>query len=223
MTALAKKNPGDRVDPVVEKVVCRDWSARRLLTAIAGGDESSMAVFYRRYEQEVYGFACSRLDDPQSAADVVNEVMLGVWRGAHDFKGESKVRTWLLGIANNKVRDVLRRRSKWRHQTLDPETPDVSAPECESIVADSEYRQCVKQCLRALTDQHRQIVYLAFFEDLSYPQIADITGCPVGTVKTRMYHAKIALKRGLERMGVDHERLQPRMARDSAPARRVRG
>lgn len=185
-----------------------EQSARRLLTAIAGGDDSAMEEFYRLYEKDVYAFVRFRLDDPHAAADIVNEVMLVVWRTAGRFKGGSKVRTWLLGIANNKALDVLRRRGKRSHEELDEEKlPETSPASGERVVAAAQHRRYVRTCLEGLSDQHRQVVHLAFFEELSYGEIADIVDCPAGTVKTRMYHARISLKRCLERMGMTGERV----------------
>lgn len=180
-----------------------DHLARRLLAAIAGGDESSMEELYGMYEKDVYAFARSRLDDPHAAADVVNEVMLTAWRSADRFRGGSKVRTWLLGIANNKILDLLRRRGRHVHDELDERLVDDSAQVGERIVAAAQHSHSVMTCLKALTDRHRQVVHLAFFEDLSYGEIAEIVDCPAGTVKTRMYHAKLSLKRCLERMGLN--------------------
>lgn len=162
-----------------------------------------MEELYTLYEKDVYAFARARLDDPHAAADVVNEVMLVVWRTAGRFKGGSRVRTWLLGIANNKVLDALRRRGRRQHEELDERLADSSSEAGERVVAAAQSSRSVLSCLKALTDQHRQVVHLAFFEDLSYDEVAQIIGRPVGTVKTRMYHAKIALKRCLERMGLD--------------------
>lgn len=179
-----------------------DQLARRLLTAIAGGDESSMEELYAMFEKDVYAFARARLDDAHAAADIVNEVMLVVWRTAGRFQGSSKVRTWLLGITNNKVLDALRRRGKRLHEELDEGIEDASSETGEHVVASAQNSRSVRTCLKALTDRHRQVVHLAFFEDLSYGEIAEIVDCPPGTVKTRMYHARILLKRCLERMGL---------------------
>lgn len=162
-----------------------------------------MEEFYGMYEKDVYAFARARLDDPHAAADVVNEVMLVVWRTADRFKGGSKVRTWLLGIANNKVLDALRRRGRRPHEELDERLADDSSEAGERVVVAAQNSRSVKTCLKGLSDQHRQVVHLAFFEDLSYGEIAQIIGRPAGTVKTRMYHARISLKRCLERMGLN--------------------
>lgn len=179
-----------------------DQSARRLLSAIAEGDERSMTAFYGLYEKRIHAFACSRLGDSQSAAEIVNEVMLVVWRTAGCFKGRAGVSTWLLGIANNKVLDALRRRYKGNCSHLHWQAPDNSTDTGERRVADGEHRHVINKIVASLPRPQRQVVHLAFFEDLSYTEIAGVLGCPPGTVKTRMYHAKLHLKKRLRRLGI---------------------
>lgn len=162
-----------------------------------------MTAFYGLYGRRVYAFARSRLDDSQSAAEIVNEVMLVVWSTAGSFKGDAGVSTWLLGIANNKVVDVLRRRYKNRCPDIDWEDTGASSDSGERVVVEAECRQTINKCLASLPDKQRQVVHLAFFDDLSYREIAEILGCPPGTVKTRMYHAKLTLKRRLQELGVE--------------------
>lgn len=188
-----------------QRSVLSDRSARRLLGAIARGDGSSMAAFYGLYENRLYAFAHSRLDDPHSAAEIVNEVMLVVWRTAGHFRGKAQVSTWLLGIANNKVIDVLRRREKgWGPEPAEQHS-EVSWHTGERLAAKAQYCRTVKKCLESLPDPQREVVHLAFFEDLTYTEIAGILDRPPGTVKTRMYHAKLNLKQCLRRKGIEGE------------------
>jgi RNA polymerase sigma-70 factor, ECF subfamily len=83
-----------------------------LLARIAAGSEQALADFYRRYQARVYNFALQRLDNAADAAEVLNEVMLEVWRGAQAFQGRARVSTWLLGIAHHKSIDLLRKRGR---------------------------------------------------------------------------------------------------------------
>lgn len=183
-------------------------AARRLVAAIAGGDQASMERFYGWYEKSVYAFALARLSDPHAAADVVNDVMLAVWRGAQGFKGESKVQTWLLGIAHHKVMDILRSRARHAQDELNDDFEAESAGGFdESVETAMDYKDVLKRCLNRLSDPHRQVVHLAFFEDLSYTEIAEIAQCPSGTVKTRMYHAKLSMKRCLEGFGLNVDQI----------------
>ncbi len=180
---------------------------RACLEAIARGDQAAMQRFYEAHAQIVYAFALRRLDDPADAADVLHEVMLEVWRKAGRFEGRSRVRTWLLGIARHKVLDRLRAlgRTRERESDIDPDTR-AEADEGDDILAATraagEARH-VRYCLQRLRDIHRQVMHLAFFQELSCAEIAQVLGCPTGTVKTRMMHARRAMKRCLQALGAD--------------------
>lgn len=172
-----------------------------LLSRIADGSEAALQEFYESYDARIYGFALKRLNDPADAADVLNDVMLEVWRSAGRFEGRSKPLTWVLGIAYYKVSDILRRRGRGALSIeLDEEMADENSPVATEILSGLEDAKQVRRCLDQLSDAHRVVVHLAFFEDLSYPEIAEIADCPVGTVKTRMFYAKQVLKRCLSQL-----------------------
>lgn len=174
-----------------------------LLAGIARGRERDMAEFYRLYHGRIYAFVLRRLRNAADAAEVANEVMLEVWRGAAGFEGRAKALTWVLGIANHKAVDRMRRRGyDAASQELDP---DQLADERESsaeLLSRLQEAELVKRCLDRLPEAHRAVVHLAFFEDLGYGEIASILRCPEGTVKTRIFHVKKGLKRCLGESGI---------------------
>ena len=176
------------------------------LERIAAGDEQAMQRFYQDWSRPVYRFALRRLDEPADAADLLHEVMLDVWRKAGQFEGRSRVRTWLFGIAHHKVLDRLRRLGRVRDRE-DLETEPGAQPDtrCDTLAAAAaaSHAGWVKHCLEALAGIHRQVLHLAFYEELSCSEIAGILGCPPGTVKTRLMHARNNMKRCLERLGVE--------------------
>lgn len=171
-----------------------------LLRKIAGGDEIAFAHFYRLFERRIYCFALSRLNDSFEAADIVNEVMFEVWRNAKRFEGRSKVSTWVFGIARHKAIDRLRKRRPDQSEELHENIADDDGVDPVDVLAATENAKFIQRCMGTLSEAHREVVHLAFFEDLSYPEISAIADCPEGTVKTRMFHAKRALKRCLARL-----------------------
>lgn len=171
--------------------------AAALLARMATRDESALREFYRQFHGQVYAFALKRLRDPADAADVMNEVMLEAWRSAGRFEGRSKVSTWVLGIAHHKTIDNLRRRKNRAHDELDDQIEDSDSPTAADVLAGAQDAALLHRCLDGLSGTHRQVMHLAYFEDLSCEEIAEISDCPVGTVKTRMFHAKRRLKRCL--------------------------
>lgn len=174
----------------------------QLLQRIAGGDQRALRQFYERFHGVVYQFSLRTLHNGADAAEVLNEVMLEVWRRAATFAGQSQVRTWLLSITRYKSIDLLRRKRPSElldEAALEDEASGESCPASLAIELGQQGAQ-VRQCLERLKDGHRQVVYLTFFEELSYPQIAEIMAIPNGTVKTRMLHAKQQLLQCLRRL-----------------------
>jgi RNA polymerase sigma-70 factor, ECF subfamily len=165
---------------------------------MAKGDQSALDAFYRAYEGRVYRFIRSKLNDSFDAADVLNEVMFEVWRNAGRFEGRSSVSTWVLGIAHHKTIDRFRRRKPGESVELDPEMAEGDTPDAVQTLSAAQDAEQVRRCVDQLSEAHRSVVHLAFFEDLPYGEIADIVGCPEGTVKTRMFHAKKALMKCLQ-------------------------
>lgn len=183
----------------VTKVIETDIAAD-LLKQMAAGSEAALREFYQAFHTRVYTFALRRLGHQADAADVLNEVMLEAWRSAARFEGRSQVTTWLLGITHHKILDNLRRRKHQPHEEVDPQWVDEDSPTAFDAIAQLQDARQLHQCLDGLADTHRLIVHLAFFEDLNYEEIAAIAECPVGTVKSRMFHARQLLKRCLEEM-----------------------
>lgn len=176
-----------------------DQKDRLLLKNIATGDQTAMREFYNSHVSRVYAYAVNKLNDTHAASDIVNEVMIAVWKGADKFQTRSNVRSWVLGIAHHKVIDVYRSNGRARITELDEQFPDEEHVTALEIVGAMENRKYIIECMKRLSDSHREVVHLTFFEELSYTDIAAIMGCPQGTVKTRMFHARIQLKRCLKK------------------------
>lgn len=179
----------------------REETDEQLLQRIAVGEQAALRMFYERFHGAVYQFALRTLNNAADAADVLNVVMLEVWQKAGSFAGQSQVRTWLFSITRNKSVDLLRR--KRPSEPFDEAVLEADAEDfCEHFAGLQIKQQGaqVRQCLDKLKDSHRQVVYLTFFEDMAYPDIAEVMSIPLGTVKTRMLHAKQQLLQCLGRL-----------------------
>ncbi|WP_052063879.1 sigma-70 family RNA polymerase sigma factor [Nitrincola sp. A-D6] len=175
-------------------------SDEMLLKQIARGDEEALAVFYRRYESRLFNFIQTKLHDAFEAADILNEVFLEVWHKAGSFQGRSKVSTWLFSIAYYKVVDRLR---KIRPKQLEDEAMAEIADESPAVLScliGGEQAEQIRHCIQTLSIDHRAVMDLTFFEEMSYSDIAMVVGCPENTVKTRMFHAKQVMKKCLSRL-----------------------
>ncbi|MEM7743304.1 MAG: sigma-70 family RNA polymerase sigma factor [Pseudomonadota bacterium] len=170
----------------------------RLVARVAQGDMIAMKTLYQRHSEAVLRFVRSRLRDQFEASDVVHNTMLDVWRGAGRFEGRSSVRSWILSIARYKTVDHVRKQSRVELGEADEEIPDDS-PNPEAVLAVAQDAARVRACVEELPAHQRSAVHLAFFEEMTYGEIAAVSDVPEGTIKTRIYHAKKLLMRCLSR------------------------
>ena len=167
-----------------------------LLTYMAGGDKAAFASFYRLMEKPIFRFITSKLNDPFEASDILHEVFIDVWRSAGKFEGRSTVKTWVFGIAYRKTMDHFRKHSRINVTDEMPDLVDQS-PDAVACLAATQEAKHLRYCLDELKPDHRLAIDLAFFEDMTYSEIAQVANTPEGTIKTRIFHAKKLLLRCL--------------------------
>jgi RNA polymerase sigma-70 factor (ECF subfamily) len=176
---------------------------RELLRRIAGGDFKAFEDLYRIYHRRLFVFLL-KLVNEQEAAELVNDVMYEIWKGAKTYRGSSRLSTWILGIAHHRALNKLRERRAMEDLEMVETMPDPR----ESPAAGAEQsnlREKVKVAFQRLTREHREVLELTFYQDRSYREIAQIVGCPENTVKTRMFYAKQRLQEILGQMGIGSE------------------
>lgn len=160
-----------------------------------------LRTLYRRYAGELYGFALNALRDRGLAEEVVQDAFTSVWRHADRFDPEvGSFRTWLYGLARNRIVD-LRRRASVRPTLADVDAQDEPG-ELDRSLDDALLRWQVSAGLARLSAEHRQVLRLAHFEALSLREIAEALGLPLGTVKSRTYYALRHLRLVLDEMEV---------------------
>ena len=159
------------------------------MSRIAAGDKSAMKEVYELYASHLTNFVKNWLYDPTHAADLVHETMLDVWRNAGKFEGRSSLKSWIFSIARNKSIDSNRRNAR---VTYTDEVPEIAEEDIsqEDYVFGIQNAKHLKAAMKELSESHKRVLHLAFFDDLKYEEIALIENCPVGTVKTRIMHAK---------------------------------
>jgi RNA polymerase sigma-70 factor (ECF subfamily) len=174
-----------------------------LIEKIAGGDRLAMQVLFARHHVRVYRFVLRLVRNEATAEDLISEVFLDVWRQAGKFEGRSAVSTWLLGIARYKALSALRKRPE---EALDEETAaqiEDQADDPEVALAKKDKGAVLRQCLTALSNEHREIIDLVYYHEKSVEEVARIVGIPEATVKTRMFYARKKLSELLKEQGVD--------------------
>jgi RNA polymerase sigma-70 factor, ECF subfamily len=161
----------------------------------------AMRSLYRHYGGELYGFALNALGDRGAAEEIVQEVFLRAWRHADSYDPtRAAVRTWLYQITRHAIIDARRRAAVRPGLPLHEPESDVTAGGASLEQAMLGWQ--VAAALERLTPEHRQMIRMAQFRGLTMREIADHTGLPLGTVKSRTWYALRSLRLVLEEMGV---------------------
>lgn len=164
------------------------------------GERQSFRLLYRRHQHRVRAILY-QLCDPIVLDDLVQEVFLRAWKGLPKFRRSAKFSTWLYRIAWNLAADHRQAAVRGRShlQTLSKQAPIYQdAPDVMQL----HYQDLVQRGLAQLSADHRLILVLHDLEDLPQKEVAEILRIPVGTVKSRLFHARAAMREFLQQQGV---------------------
>lgn len=169
-----------------------DAVERVLLRRISAGDRDAFRELYLRYHRRLARFLARLTRGREDAEEVINDTLWIVWQRAADFRGASRVSTWIMGIAYRRALKLIRRAATHaRAMVLEQAGGDAAAQDPHDATSN---RQLVEQALQSLPLEQRLVLELAYFLDHSCEEIAEIMECPVNTVKTRMFHARRKLR-----------------------------
>jgi RNA polymerase sigma-70 factor, ECF subfamily len=185
------------------------WTDEELVARTIGGDADSFNELIHRWERPIYALAYRQIGREEDARDVCQDTFLRAYRALNGFRGQAKFSSWLYRIALNLCRDWMRRERR---------TPVVQAPEdmdlmdlaaarepSESIedrVGRHDLTRAVERAMALLPEEQRTAIVLKEYQGLTFQEIADLLGCPLSTVKTRLYQGLTVLRRELTRAGV---------------------
>jgi RNA polymerase sigma-70 factor (ECF subfamily) len=179
--------------PVIEGGVDQNG---HLLDRVRRGDEQAMGELYDRYSRVVYSVALRVLRDTASAEDVLQDVFLGLWRKPETFvSARGTLGGWLAVVARNRAIDALRR----KRPSEQVEEVHLASP---FDLADEAQRNSMMEKTRIiilrLPYEQRKVLQMAYFDGLTHTEIAEVTGDPLGTIKTRIRSALLSLRKELQ-------------------------
>ena len=174
----------------MEFVEERDWIER-----LREGDESSFRLLVERYQDRVYAMACRFCGCRHEARDLAQDIFIQIYEHIRDFQGRSSLGSWIYRLALNRC--ISFRRGQKRRAVLGRDGPvygvsGETPPEEQLALA--EENEALHRTLRKLPERYMTVIELYYFQELSYQQIADLTGVAVRTVETRLYRARQRLK-----------------------------
>lgn len=161
----------------------------QLFERVCRQDLQAFEALYHAYHDQLYRYIWRLLKDKSLIEEALNDTMMIVWEKASNFKKQSKLSTWIFGIAYRKTMEVLRSNTSPNSESLDFDVQD------SHVVLDQDIQtEWIRHAVNHLPDDQKTVVELTYFNGFSYQEIADVMQCPVGTVKTRMFHARKSLK-----------------------------
>jgi RNA polymerase sigma-70 factor (ECF subfamily) len=174
-----------------------------LVRRIAAGDDAALRALIAAHQTRVFRFAMRLVRSAAVAEEVTNEVFLEVWRHAGKFEGASAPGTWILSIAHHRAVSRLRKR---REESWDEDAAGALAdasddPEVAAQKADK--GAILRLCLEKLSAEHKAVVDLVYYHELSVSEVSEVLEIPENTVKTRMFYARKRLSELLKAQGVD--------------------
>jgi RNA polymerase sigma-70 factor, ECF subfamily len=171
-----------------------------LLLRVVEGDLSSLGALYDRYKSRLMTYASYVLGDRAAAEDILQETFVRVFRHAGRFDQGKRFSSWIYAIAANLCRDELRRMARRRNLTL-PLLRDASEGHAAGRTtsplrgaAGREFTERLREELGALSPEQREVIALRYLDSMKYAEIAEIAGCPLGTVQSRL-HAGLKILR----------------------------
>jgi RNA polymerase sigma-70 factor (ECF subfamily) len=196
----------------VPRAFARDLTAasdRELVATAVGGGEGSFEELVRRYQRPISAYVYRMVGNYESALDLTQEIFIKVYSSLRRYRAEFKFSTWIYKIAHNSAVDHLRRNAT-REQSLVmgtegdqydlPVESGRLSPEQES--ERKERRIEIESVVRALPANYRELIILRHSQDLSYEEIVEVTGLPLGTVKNRLFRAREMMRQQFVEKGI---------------------
>ncbi|HEY7782181.1 MAG TPA: sigma-70 family RNA polymerase sigma factor [Ktedonobacterales bacterium] len=172
-----------------------------LIARARGGDQDAFAVLVRLHQRAVYALAMRMLRDEDEATEATQEAFLAAWQGLAGFRAEARFATWVyritynycLKVAERRRRDALAR-AELTSQTERAERPAVRLSQVHAQAALRDLCDTVRAEMANLPPKYRAVLALRHLQDLTYEEMADVLGMPIGTVKTHLFRARALLR-----------------------------
>lgn len=184
-----------------------DFNDHAVVERVRAGDKQAFNLLVARYQYKIQGLVARLIKDPAEQEDVTQEAFIKAYRAIGNFRGDSAFYTWLYRIAVNTAKNHLvgaGRRPPIRDVSLDDSSMigtveglvELNSP--EAILQNDELVNTIRQAIANLPDELREAITLREFDGLSYEDIAEVMGCPIGTVRSRIFRARDAIEQAMD-------------------------
>jgi len=188
----------------ISQIPVRARTDEQLVAQAQSGEVDSFEELVRRYRNDVYALSYHYLRNREEAWDLSQEVFIKAYRSLGGFRGDSGFKTWLMRITANQCKDQLKKRRLAVVDLGEEDTEQFAGdgPNAGQQVDAKELGQAIEKAVNSLPEIHRTAFILREYQDLSYQEMADVMQCNIGTVMSRLHHARKKLQQTLLGMGV---------------------
>jgi RNA polymerase sigma-70 factor, ECF subfamily len=179
-----------------------------LVRRMAAADEQALQALYAAHVRRLFAYAYRLTQNQALAEEVLQDSLLAAWKGARSYRGEGRVIAWLLGIVHRQALNATRRVRPPSASLEDAEDAGaLPAAQSADLPAALDREQALATAMADLSAEHRAVLELVFYQGLALAEAAQVCGCPVGTIKSRLSYAKAHLRRSLDAAGITMEDL----------------
>jgi len=206
-TALLYDSVPVEVDKLRERRNGQPDADTALADRARSGDAQAFEELVRRYRNEVFALSYHFVRDREEAWDISQEVFVKAYKSLRRFRGEARFKTWLMRITANHCKDYLKKRRLKTvpfEEAIRTDAPSHVPGPSERVEA-NELGAAIEKAVASLPVKHRSAFILREYEGLSYEEMAQVMGCSLGTVMSRLHHARKKLQQALIRMGAVEE------------------
>lgn len=197
-------------DTLADHATARADEDAALVARARAGEYEAFEALVRKYRNDVYALSYHYVRNREEAWDLSQEVFVKVHRSLQRFRGDSSFKTWLLRITSNQCKDFFKKR---RLKTVALERlegpaadPAATSQRPDESLASRELGDAIQQALQSLPEKHRNAIVLREFQGLSYEAMAAVMECSMGTVMSRLHHARKKMQKALLAMGIAGDR-----------------
>ncbi len=159
------------------------------MEAVREGNLDQMGLLFERHHKHLYNFFLQQTKNPQSSEDLVQDVFYKMLKYRYTYRPDSQFKTWMFTIAHNTKIDYYRKNKNRRNEAELTDSMVSHQPSPEEISIDKDKKIHLMSALAALSEDKREVLILSRFQNMKYEEIAEVTGCKVGTIKARVHWA----------------------------------
>lgn len=171
-----------------------DSNDHQLMLEVKNGDLDKLGYLFEKHHKRLYNLFLRQTGDTQTSEDLVQEVFMRMLKYRHTYRGEGRFTTWMFRIAHNVKADFYRRTRRDHDFTGEIDDLVSGGPDPGQLAEKSSQLDALRRAMDRLSDERREVLVLSRFQQLKYEEISEILGCPVGTIKARVFHAIRELK-----------------------------